>query len=240
MDEVSAGELQHETKTPWSWGCLTLLALLAVAGAPLLLVRAGAPFHAVLLGAGAWAAAVLVKWPLGRAVNLLAGRVGGAYVAAAQGALSAALELTAAGIVLRSWRGAALADVVAFGAGAGSAEVVYVLILGAVTKRDPEVLAAWARAAAHSLCVRYATPIERFFALLGHVGSRGLVYVGLHGRPSLLVVAFALFTAVDAVATYSHLQGWDWNDAATCRRGHGLFAAIAIVETALFALAFRG
>ena len=131
----------------------------------------------------------------------------------------------------------------AFGIGAGCSEVIYVLVSGITAKRDPEREAAWARGAAVSLCVRYQVPIERLFALVGHVGSRGVVYAGLHAKfPEcvlLLFLAVFLFTAVDGVAYYGHLRGWNWSEPSVCRRTHGFFAFISVIEFGTFLAVFR-
>jgi len=238
---VGTGEI------PRSWGLLSLLALvLIIAGPSCLAVRfAGMPWKVPLAGAGLWAISILLKHPLAVALSHIPGvREAHPRRAILQGLLSAAVELSVAAVYLHAWKGASLAEVLAFGGGAGSAEALYVLGRGILQRsRDPQREAAWARAAAVSLCVRYTVPLERFFALVGHAGSRGLVYVGLHASRPLgivsWVVALALFSAVDAVATYGHLRGWDWNDPARCRRAHLFFSSSSVIEMATFCLVFR-
>ena len=54
----------------------------------------------------------------------------------------------------------------------GAAEVGYVLALAVRGPGpSPEQLTAWTRGARVSLCVRYAVPVERLFASIGHLGS---------------------------------------------------------------------
>jgi hypothetical protein len=50
-----------------------------------------------------------------------------------------------------------------------------------------------------SWCVRYAVPIERPFALIGHVGSRGLIYQAVIGGTVSLI---------DGIAVYGVRRGW--------------------------------
>ena len=186
-----------------------------------------------------WAIAVAAKRPLARLLNRRLGlRFGQVWLAASQGALSAGLELSAAGLYLWRLRSPNLLTVLGFGVGAGCAEVFYVIGMGFVAVSNPESVAAWARTARDSLCVRYQVPLERFVALLGHAGSRGLVYLGLRS-PSYLVTAFVLFSATDGLATYGHLRHWQWSDASVCRRTHGFFAVVSTIELIVFLLGFR-
>ncbi len=230
-----------EKPIPRRWGIVSLIALLALAVAPgiLLTVKAGIPIRVLFWGAGTWGIAVALKQTLARWLNHALGRKAGQIVcAASQGLLSALLELGVAALYLRRLGSADLFTVLAFGAGAGSAEVVYVLVTGALAEPDTQKEAAWARHAWNSFCVRYQVPIERLFGVIGHIGSRGLVYLGLLASAAEAVlwlsVALLLFTAVDGVATYGHLRDWDWSQPATCRRAHGFFAVISILELLLF------
>jgi hypothetical protein len=106
----------------------------------------------------------------------------------AHGVASAACELAAAAAWLTAMPPGSLVDAVGFGVGAGSAEAAYVLVL-AVTGPRPsdELLAVWLRGARASWCVRYAVPIERLFAAIGHLGSRGLIYLALDGGAAVFV-----------------------------------------------------
>ena len=68
------------------------------------------------------------------------------------------------------------------------------------------------RGAEVSRCVRYAVPLERLFALAGHIGARGLVYLGLHApfpvAPGWMALAVLMFATIDGTAVYGHLQHW--------------------------------
>jgi hypothetical protein len=237
-----------EKPIPRRWGLISLIALLALALAPCIVLTVKAGAHTwvhFFWGAGTWGIAVAIKRTLARWLNrALDQKAGQIFHAASQGLLSSLLELGAAALYLWRLDSADLFTVLAFGAGAGSAEVVYVLAAGSLAKPDPQKEVAWARNAWNSFCVRYQVPIERLFAVIGHIGSRGLVYVGLHGSAAeailWLSVALLFFTAVDGVATYGHVRNWDWSEPATCRRAHGFFAVISISELLLFLGAFAG
>ena len=236
---------ESPSQVPRAWGCISLIALLSLAIIPAtVLVRNPAvPWYLIFLGAVTWGIAVALKRPLAVQLKKLLGNCRRMYIAASQGLLSAVLELGCAALYLWRMKDADINSVLAFGVGAGAAEILYVVVVGSLAKRDPAREAAWAGAARKSLCVRYQVPIERCFALIGHVGSRGLVYVGLHvGMPGgsiLLLAALVFFTLIDGVATYGHLSGWDWFDPAQCRYVHGFFATVSLLELVLFLIVFE-
>ena len=241
---MAPGSAETPFQVPRAWGCISLIALvsLVIIPATLLVHNPAVPWYLIVWGAVTWGIAVALKRPLAVQLKKLLSNYRRIYIAAAQGLLSAVLELGCAALYLWRMKDADIDSVLAFGAGAGAAEVLYVLVVGSFAKRNPEREAAWAETARESLCVRYQVPIERFFALIGHVGSRGLVYVGLHsGMPAgsiLLLAALVFFTVIDGVATYGHLSGWDWFDPVRCRYVHGFFAAMSLLELALFLIVF--
>jgi hypothetical protein len=161
----------------------------------------------------------------------------------AVGIISAISELSVVALYFTTWPLLSVGQV-AVGVGAGSAEAAYLLGLGVFGPRPPpDQIAAWARGAESSLCVRYRVPIERLFALIGHIGARGLVYIGLHtslvGGVTWISVALLLFTAIDGVAVYGHLQQWKWEDPPVCRRAHLYFASVSLVEALLYIICVR-
>lgn len=88
--------------------------------------------------------------------------------------------------------------------------------------------------------MRYAVPIERLFALIGDVGSRGLIYQAVIGGTAKMhcaIPAFALFSLIDGIAVYGVRRGWQWHG--SCRRAHGTFAALGCVELLMFVIATR-
>jgi hypothetical protein len=233
---------------PRSWSLLSLAALTAIVVAPpwLMIGIGGASWSIVAAGAAIWAASVLAKRALVRGGRrLVPGWPGTATTAAVlQGGVSAVTELAPAAAYLTTLRSASLSEVLAFGIGAGAAEAAYVLALGIWKPQvDPDELLAWIEGAGVSWCVRYSVPIERLFALIGHVGARGLLYVALmHSGPFGVLWALAaitLFAAIDGVAVYGHLQRWQWSDPRVCRRAHSYFAALSVTELILLLFAFQ-
>jgi hypothetical protein len=233
---------------PRSWSLLSLAALLAIAVAPpwLGIAVGHASWQLVAAGGLIWFASVCVKRLVVRATRTPLSRLqlSPEAGAALQGLISAVTELGAVAIYFATRAPVSLAELIAFGAGAGSAEAVYVLSIGIFGPAvDPDKLRAWVRGATVSWCVRYAVPIERLFALIGHIGARGLVYVAvMHSSPLGLLwglAAVLLFTAIDAVAVYGHLKKWQWHDPTTCRRAHSYFAALGLAEFSLFFAGFR-
>lgn len=230
---------------PRRWTLSSLAALVTIVAAPPALCHwvGGVAWHIVAAGGGVWFASVCVK-RVALLLPIRSGQLSPAPAAASQGALSAIVELGAAAAYFAFLPVQSLLDVVGFGVGAGSAEAAYVLLAGAFGQRpDPDEIAAWARGAAVSLCVRYTVPIERLFALIGHLGARGLIYIALSAGGLLGLfwagLSVLLFTAIDGVAVYGHRNQWNWHDPALCRRAHALFAGLSLSEGALFLLAFR-
>lgn len=242
-----------------------MAALLVIAvGPPWLCIAQGASWWLVVAGAVVWFASVCLKRIVVQSGRALFARAAPSRVrvAVVQGVVSAVTELGAAGLYLAvvtsggaTPTGPAVAsavasidlsliDIVGFGVGAGSAEAFYVLLLGVLgPQADDEELQAWLRGARLSLCVRYAVPVERLFALIGHTGARGLLYVALlHGPLAGAVWALssaAFFVLIDGVAVYGHLQKWRWHDPVVCRRAHSFFALLSVAECALFVLGFE-
>lgn len=233
---------------PRSWTLSSLAALIGIVVVPpwLAIGLGHASWVLVVAGALIWFGSVIVKRLVFQAARRLApgSPVSPLAVSTLQGTASAITELGAAALYLATLPSASLADVLAFGAGAGSAEAAYVLVIGILKPQiDPDELRAWVNGAAVSWCVRYAVPVERLFALIGHVGARGLLYVALMQPGPLAplwgIVAVSLFAGIDGVAVYGHLRKWQWHDPGTCRRAHSFFAAMSTAEFTLLLLAFR-
>ncbi|MHC4108761.1 MAG: hypothetical protein ACYS6Z_17790 [Planctomycetota bacterium] len=213
--------------------------ILLIAGGPVLCLRLrGAAWRWFGLGIASWALALYAKLALN--ICLYHGGADG-LPAAVQGVLgglvSAGCELGMAALFLRR-RTLSAANVLAFGAGIGSFEVLFVLGFGAIvaivtgadaTPTPMPAAAAW-----------LFFLLERAITLVGHVSSRVLVYVALRARwlfPA--AVAVLLFACVDGVTAQGEAAGWDWKSVA----GRGrfiLFLAIAgAVEAALAWWAWR-
>lgn len=191
-----------------------------------------------------WGASVALKGLLFPGLNRAAELQPIATRAAWQGSLSAAFELGAAAVYFAFVAHLSLSQVAAFGIGAGCTEAAYVLGLGLFgPKPSAAVLETWMRGARLSWCVRYSIAAERLFAVIGHSGSRGLIYVGLNTSSAFaagwIAAAFLLFALIDGVAVYGHLRDWNWFDPAVCRRSHLLFSSASVAEAILFVVAFE-
>lgn len=235
-----------EPAIPRRWTFIALSAVLGVAVIPpWFCIARGSEWWIPVGGALTWAIAVLAKGPAARLLGrVLKSRLSHAGHAAAQGVLSAAIELAAAALYFVFWPPPNIGDMLAFGVGAGSAEAAYILVLALITPPpSPEVLATWERGARVSLCVRYMLPIERFFALVGHTGARGLVAFAIIARSveAILLFAFAfiLFAAIDAVAVYGKLDCWKWSDPRVCRSAHAFFAGASMAQAGMFLFIMR-
>lgn len=243
MADVEDGIPAH-----WSFGSLAALFVIVLLPPGLIIGVGRASAYAVAAGALLWSLSIVIKRPLLAALQSAIQRLAQAFrfpslTAGIHGFLSAAAELIVAALYLWGWQSASLADVTGFGIGAGSIEAAYILSLTLVGQGpSPAQLEAWIAGARLSLCVRYMVPIERLSALLGHVGSRGLVYCGLNASWPLaglwLALAFSIFTLIDGFAVLGHIRGWNWCEPRLCRRSQSFFAVTSGAEVLLFLLAF--
>lgn len=237
--------VEETEEAPARWGIISLAALLAVIIVPpAILLSSDASPKALILGAAIWAASVAVKRLAGRPLDrqLRKRNTRSEIAAGFHGALSAVCELGLAAIFLRTWDDARFVDVLAFGAGAGCTEAFYVLCLAFTATKNRTDELAWIKGAKESLWVRYTVPLERLLAAIGHSGSRGLVWLGLHlsGYQGAIFVALAMatFTMVDGVAAYGLQKKWDWSDPTICRRTHLFFGGVSMAEMSIFLLAY--
>ncbi|MBI4600429.1 MAG: hypothetical protein HY721_00575 [Planctomycetes bacterium] len=216
--------------------------LLLTFGVPAGLLLAGASWRWLGLGALAWAAAVAVKALAGalvagasrRAVSSARAR------AAVWGVWSAACELGAAALAFLAFRPRpTLLDVAGCGAGAGALEIAWVVAVAvyhgaaatAAREGPPD------EPDDTDWIVRWSGVLERASTLAGHIGSRGLVWLGLQSwaLSPALALALATFALVDGVAGYGVDAGWRWSEPRLCRRFQAFLAATALVELGAFA-----
>ncbi len=195
-------------------------------------------------GALAWLVSVAVKMALWGVLDRGAGkRVPGGMRAAAGGLLSAACELGGAAAAF-AWLPAGDAWLAAaFGAGAGGLENIALLAIGiAASGRGAGLRSDAAQATAPPMPrhMRWNFVVERGSTLLGHIGARGLVWLGLHGTPCAPFVAVVTFSLVDGIAGYGKERKWDWLSWPTWKRFNAFLFALGLVELSLFvALAMR-
>ena len=186
----------------------------------------------VLLGAGAWAVAVVVTAGPGAGLWMLLekARVSPRPKAALWGVWSAICELGAAAVVFtRVAEFPAFVDAIGFGVGAGAVEAAITMCAAAVARKaaeDPVTgFMAWSGV------------LERALASVGHIASRGLVWVGLQAwvLSPALVVAGATFAIVDGIASYGSEAEWDWTDPATLKWFYGVVAVVTAIEVVALA-----
>ncbi|MCG8402643.1 MAG: hypothetical protein MJA84_13800 [Firmicutes bacterium] len=183
-----------------------------------------------LLGAVTWAVSVGVKIVLSGLVDIeVKERLSAKHNAALQGLLSAVTELGAAAFVfLFVLPEGKLAYVIAFGAGAGIIEAAILLIVALLTKKETE------SAKKLPWYQQWTFFIERFGAFLGHVGSRGLIWLGVHGPVYSIILAVIGFASVDGVAVYGTYQKWDWLQPKIWKRFYGFVMLVGVAEIAVF------
>lgn len=144
------------------------------------------------------------------------------------GLLSAVTELGAAAFVfIRILPEGNPFYVIVFGIGAGLSEATVLLIIALFSKeKNNEKSIPWYQ--------KWTFVIERFGALLGHVGSRGLVWLSAHGFMYPFFIALVLFASVDSVATYGVFKKWDWLEPKRWKRFYGFVTLMGIMEIILF------
>ena len=211
-----------------SLGPLASIATLTFAGIVGALVLGDSDPEWLALGAVCWVLAVALKVPIAGLIELLlpSSRHPATLVSAFSGLNSAASELGVTTLAYLLWRFPEnLAEAAAVGLGAGTIEVVIVAGTGVAQLR---------RGTAGGL--GWIAVLERLLAVLGHVGSRALIWVSLAGGELLLAVAaIGLFAAVDGTADYGLRRKWDWSDRRTLRRYYGFVAGVTALEFAAVA-----
>jgi hypothetical protein len=220
---------------------LIVFAALAL-GPPLALAVLGVAKPSwMAIGAGAWAGSVAVKILLGIPVNraISRSRFGPKTRVALWGAWSAFCELGAIALIFAAISmPASIGDVIGVGVGAGSLEIVVLVgpaviallvTTGKAAEPKSEPPGDWFSA--------WGGVFERISTSVGHVTTRGLVWVGLQALilAPAAAFAFATFALVDGVATYGHAKGWNWEDSRLYRRFNVFLALISLVEAAAFA-----
>jgi hypothetical protein len=213
---------------------LDIVGLSALGVAPLVLSRhRGIPAVWPLSGAATWAVGLAVKFEARKLTERPISRYAPSdWVAAAcDGLMSALAELVPAGILLALHPPQTAREATAFGAGAGSAEVLYVLALSFISKPDPQSVALWRQGRDASLLVRHFVLAERSTALLSHIGTRGMLWLACH-KPGTwtaprALVPFGLFALADGVASFGTRRKWPWLEVTVARRTHAFYATIA-------------
>lgn len=196
-------------------------------------------------GVLAWAAAVGAKAIVHQFVVDRSVRTGAnhRFVSVMHGLLSAVAELgVAATVFVLLWQPATLPQLIGFGVGAGMAEAVMLPFLrnpfkgSTLEAHSVDVFTRSARDAA----IQWLAVLERIWATLLHVSSRGLVYLTITStNPLPAAIAILGFACVDEVAYYGHLQKWRFDQVRTLRLVHAYLATVAALLTGAFILFTR-
>jgi hypothetical protein len=221
---------------------LVIICLIAIIPIVFVIYFLKSPLEWLTLGGLAWTMALGKKYLLTKSFCSFFDRSNPFVVACGQGLLSAISEL---GITLFLFiymlYSLSITAAIAFGVGASSFEIAYIVAYsftkGAHHTRQT-LIAAWKSGASNSLCVRYSMVIERFSALFGHIGSRGLIFLSVVWQnPTLTLVAILMFSIVDAVAIYGGLIGWNLFSPRICRSFYLFTVGVSFIEfTTFFAL----
>jgi hypothetical protein len=161
------------------------------------------------------------------------------FSAAIWGLWSSVSELLFAALFLWKFEIWSPSEVVLFGLGAGVAEMLVITLSilfeskikrGEKEKKEDET--EWQYGYWH-------TVYERFFAMVGHVGSRFLIWIGIV-QAEILPVIFCVmtFTLVDGVAAYLQETGYDFENPKKLFRFLHFNAAISILEIILCLIFF--
>lgn len=217
---------------------ILLLSLLALVPPALLIAAQNSTGKWLLIGLLCWTGAVAIKASVGILVAKFSEKAftSKRIQSTIWGLWSSFCELGATVAVILFFKPfPGLLEAIALGTGAGAFEVLFVL--GAIyfesrgKKEDSNT------APPGNAFLRWSTVFERIFALIGHVGTRGLIWVSLvSGNPLPTLLAVITFSIVDGLATYGIAMKWDWKDPRICLRFQGFVAFLSIVELALFLL----
>ena len=214
-------------------GILPIWALETWFGVPRKII-VGYGFLAYIIGVA------LIKMPLYHFIveRSLRPRFSDPALAGTQGVLSAASELGAAAafflyvIPLPSYW-----QLVGFGVGAGAVEAIMLPFIanpfkgGTLGEHAEEVF----RASARAQGVQWLSVLERIWAMLLQVSTRGLVYLSVASHdPIPGGIALAGFSAVDGSVYYWHLKKWRFDTLPVLARVHAFLGLMAGLLTAAF------
>lgn len=183
-----------------------------------------------------------IKLPLHHFIveRILRPRLSAAILAASQGVLSGVSELGAAAaffvfvIPRLSWW-----QLVGFGVGAGAVEAIMLPFISNPFKGTTleEHADRVFREAAADRSIQWLSVLERVWAMLLQVSTRGLVYFSVADRTLIpACVALAGFAIVDGTAYYWHLKKVRFDSVRVLARVHAYLAFMAVVLVCAFLL----
>lgn len=196
-----------------------------VLGPPIVLRRRGARWRWFALGIASWTVALLAKLVVNGVYATLRPNSAPWEQGVWYGTVSAVCELGMTALLLRP--PLPTADVLAFGAGIGSFEIVFKIGSAAAGAQSLEAAAAATAPHAAALLIGLA---EYAACLVLHTAERVLVHETFAPRRAApALIAFAIFVVVDGLAAYGSAAGWDWRSDAVYGSYIGFVALLAAV-----------
>ena len=190
----------------------------------------------LLLGAGSWVLAVVLKVLADVVVQHTATVEFKDWVASLlSGLWSSVCEMGLSVFAFWYWS-ATFADALVMAMGAGAAEFFILLPAALSTKLDKKKAAKAAERANWN-----AFFAERTVAFLSHLASRALAWLGVGGNGGLaaLGAAFGLFATTEAIQAYGQAKEWDWLNNRTLWTFLFFQLALVLAEVALIVLWWR-
>ncbi|MFM9864644.1 MAG: hypothetical protein ACKVRO_13655 [Micropepsaceae bacterium] len=190
----------------------------------------------LLLGAGSWVLAVVLKVLADVVVQRLATVAFKDWVAALlSGVWSSVCEIGLSAFAFWYWS-ATFADALVMATGAGAAEFLILLPAALSTKLDKKKTA---KATERSNWTAFLT--ERTVAFASHIAARALAWLGIGGAggAAALASAFGLFATTEAIQAYGQAKEWDWLNNRTLWTFLFFQIALVLVEVALIVIWWR-
>ena len=219
---------------------LTLGATAALAVVPPLLLRYSyhVAWRYLFWGGLTWLVSILIKFTLASLVHRLLPQKHPGLYASTLGFLSALSELGVAGFVFQWYLndGANIPSIIAFAMGAGCTEILFVLAPNLLARTSDAQIATWVAGARQSMVVRHLLFIERLIALVGHIGSRGVVCVAI--AEDFLWAAFVVlvtFALTDGLTVYGDVMQWNWHEPRVCHQVLVVYSLMDLIEIVLLA-----
>ncbi len=190
----------------------------------------------LLLGAGSWVLAVVLKVLADFVVQRTATVALQDWVASLlSGVWSSVCEIGLAAFAFWYWS-ATFADALVMALGAGAAEFLILLPAALSTKLDKKKSTKAQESANWN-----AFLAERTVAFASHIAARALAWLGLGGTGGLAALgsAFGLFATTEAIQAYGQAKEWDWLNNRTLWTFLFFQIALVMVEIALIVLWWR-
>lgn len=187
----------------------------------------------LLLGAGSWVLAVVLKVLADVIVQRTATVALQDWVASLlSGIWSSVCEIGLAAFAFWYWS-ATFADALVMALGAGAAEFLILLPAALSTKLDKKkTTKAQERANWNAFFA------ERTVAFASHLAARALAWLGIGGTGGLAALgsAFGLFATTEAIQAYGQAKEWDWLNNRTLWTFLFFQIALVLAEIALIVL----